>query len=104
MGHRPRRGGQGDRAGDAALIPDLADTAAPRSRVTSLTDRQRAVYDVISRYYKAVGEPCPASIVARRLKIQYTTARTHFTALARKGWLDRDITPATPRRSFLGRY
>lgn len=77
--------------------------AAQRQRAERMTERQRAVYDVISRYYKAVGEPCPASIVSRRLKIQYTAARSHITALARKGWLVQDITPATPRRHFLAR-
>lgn len=61
-----------------------------------LPSRQRAVLDVIVQYYRVTLEPCPGSIVARRIGIHHSTVQEHIGALYRKGWLVTANAPAKP--------
>lgn len=63
-----------------------------------LTTRQESVLVLVSDYYRATGEPCSASYLARRLSIHHSTVRDHLIALHRKGWLRSPNTPAVPLR------
>lgn len=63
-----------------------------------LTTRQRAVLDVVVRYYRAVEEPCPSTHVARRLGLHHSRVQQHFGSLYRKGWLRGPNAPAVPTR------
>jgi len=74
-----------------------------KSRPAQLTERQAVVFKIVSSYYRAVGEACPAAVVARKLNIHHEAARGHFAALHRKGWLVSGFAPAIPRRSYLFR-
>ena len=79
------------------------DASARAQEPAALTARQVHVYLLVTRYYEAVGDGCPASHVARRLGIHPEAARSHFATLCRKGWLVSDTSPAVPRRPFLVR-
>ena len=69
----------------------------------ALTPREAEMLDVVVAYYRATQEPCPASIVARRVAVSYSRVRRDgFRALHRKGWLLTDSSPATPRLSDRG--
>lgn len=63
-----------------------------------LTGRQRAVLDEIVRYYRATGEACPATYVARRLSMHHSSAQRHIELLHRKGWLRAPNAPSVPSR------
>lgn len=63
--------------------------------------RQGEVLDLIIRVYQVTQRPVSAAFVADRLAMDWATAREHFSALHRKGWLEIDGTPATPRPAYL---
>jgi hypothetical protein len=69
-----------------------------RASTLALTTRQRDVLDVVVRYYRAVEEPCPSTLVARRLGLHHERVRQHFQILHRKGWLRAPNAPAIPTR------
>ena len=60
----------------------------------TLTDRQRAIVVMIRRYFRATGEACPASFIARRLGLHHSTVQEHLSALHRKGILRGPNPPA----------
>lgn len=78
-------------------------TPAAAAEPPALTDRQAEILTFVSRYYEAVQEGCPSSLVARRLDLHHETIRRHFAELHRKGWLVTNASPATPARPFLAR-
>lgn len=63
-----------------------------------LPSKQRAVLDIIIRYYRATGEACPAAHIARRIDRHHSTIQEHLSALYTKGWLLTPNAPATPQR------
>jgi hypothetical protein len=69
-----------------------------RVPLTKLPGRQRAVLDVVVRYYRATQEPCPAAYLARRLEIHHSSVQRHMFLLHRKGWLRAPNSPAVPTR------
>lgn len=74
------------------------------SETRELTERQSAVLALVTAYcafHRVSG--CPASFVANRMGIHYSTVREHFAALYRKGWLASESCTAAPARSFLSR-
>jgi DNA-binding IclR family transcriptional regulator len=79
-----------------AFADDTRACCDDRRRPTSprtLTTKQRAVLEVIDAYQRATGEPCSASLLARRLRVHHSTIQGHLSALHRKGWL---LTPNAP--------
>jgi DNA-binding IclR family transcriptional regulator len=68
---------------------------APIDSLHTLTTRQRAIVTVIDDYTRVTGEPCPASYLARRLRLHHSSIQEHLSALHRKGWLR---TPNSPIR------
>lgn len=62
----------------------------------ALTGRQRAVLDFVRAYCRATGEPCPATIIARRMALHHSTVQEHLYALHRKGFLRAPNAPAVP--------
>lgn len=64
-----------------------------------LTDRQATIIATVDRYYRATGEPCPASYLARRLSLHHSTVQEHLVRLYRKGWLRAPNAPAVPART-----
>jgi Mn-dependent DtxR family transcriptional regulator len=69
------------------------DRRRPTTSPATLTTKQRAVLEVIGAYQRATGEPCSASLLARRLRVHHSTIQGHLSALHRKGWL---LTPNAP--------
>jgi predicted DNA-binding transcriptional regulator len=69
----------------------------------ALTQRQAAVYAQITAYHSVTHEGCPATYLARRLQLHHETVRDYFAVLFRKGWLERETSPAVPRVGFLTR-
>jgi hypothetical protein len=67
---------------------------APRE----LTPQQRAVFATVHHYHEAVGEPAPASYVARKLAITRQRVQEYFRVLSELGWLRSAGTPAVPAR------
>jgi hypothetical protein len=59
---------------------------------------QARVLAFVRAYYDVVGEPCSASLVARKLGRDVGTIRDHFAALHRKGWLRTRESPAWLKR------
>lgn len=57
---------------------------------------QAQVLAFVQAYYAVLHEPCPASVVARRLDRNPDTIREHFATLHRKGWLVGESSPAMP--------
>lgn len=82
---------------------DAAELPMAIQRAGDLTSRQSEVFLLVVRYHRLTGEGCPANIVANKLEIGHKTAREHFAALFRKGWLMTDASPAVPRRRYLAR-
>ena len=85
------------------MDPELQRSAADarssaRVQRMALPPRQRAALDVIVRYYRATSEPCPASLVARRMSVHKSTVQEHLSALHRKGWLRTANAPSVPTR------
>jgi hypothetical protein len=74
-----------------------------RQRVEPLTRRQTAVLAEITAYHSLTHEACPARYLARRLDLHHETIRDYFAVLFRKGWLQSETSPATPRKPFLKR-
>lgn len=64
-----------------------------------LTTQQRRTLETIRAYWEATGEPCPGSLLSRRLKLNRSTVMKHVAALHRKGWLRSSSAPAYPRDS-----
>lgn len=60
----------------------------------TLTGRQKAIVEMIRRYFRATGEPCPASFLARQLGLHHSTVQGHLVALHRKGLLRGPNPPA----------
>ena len=69
-----------------------------RVEFRNLTTQQRAVFATVSHYYEAIGEPVPASYVARRLSITRQRVGAIFMSLNRYGWLRSPGAPAVPVR------
>lgn len=63
-----------------------------------LPSRQRRALDVIVQYYRATGEACPSTLIARQMEVHHSTIQDHLAALYRKGWLRTPNAPATPTR------
>lgn len=61
-----------------------------------LTGRQQAALNVIVEYWRATGEPCPGSFVARRLNVHHSRAQEFISILHRKGWLRAPNAPSMP--------
>jgi DNA-binding MarR family transcriptional regulator len=62
-------------------------TASTNGSPAPRTEKQRAVYALAVRYYRATGEPCSMSYLARQLHKHPSTIRAHVRALAKKGWV-----------------
>lgn len=85
------------------MRPPIARCADAGIHPQPLTPRQGTIFDLVDAYYRVTREPCPATIIARRLGVSYQAVRRNgFDALYRKGWLECPGSPATPRR-FLAR-
>lgn len=69
-----------------------------RREFRELTYQQRSVFSAVAHYYETLGEPVPASYVARRFSISHERARQYFQALNKLGWLRTSSSPATPLR------
>lgn len=63
----------------------------------SLPERQRAVLNLVRRYFLATGEACPASYIARKLDLHHSTVQEHLNVLYHKGLLLTPNAPARPR-------
>lgn len=79
------------------MAPEVAAEPLP------LTDRQAQVLSVVTAYHEAVSEACPCRVVARKLGMHHEAVRGHYAVLYRKGWLESESSPATPRAPFLSR-
>lgn len=64
------------------------------------TEKQLEAFAAVSHYWEALGEPVPASHVARRIGVTRNRVLEHFAALNRLGWLRGPGTPAVPTRSL----
>lgn len=63
--------------------------------IANLPTRQRRVLEVIQAYDAATGgQPCPSTVIARRMRLAVPTVRDHLAALHRKGWLRAPGSPA----------
>src|SRR5262245_33280965 len=50
--------------------------------IEELSTRQRRVLEVIQAYDAATeGQPCPSTVIARRMRLDATTVRKHLAAL-----------------------
>lgn len=65
----------------------------PPTPIHQLTSKQRQIVEAIDAYVQATREPCPARLLARRMRIASTTMQEHLEALHRHGWL---VTPGGP--------
>jgi Mn-dependent DtxR family transcriptional regulator len=63
-----------------------------------LPTQQRRVLEVIQAYDHATEQPCPATVIARRLRVHHSTIQKHLIALHRKGWLRSPGAPAWLQR------
>jgi len=63
-----------------------------------LTPRQREVFAAVHHYHSAIGEPAPASFVAKKLSITKQRVQAYFQALNDLGWLRSAGSPAIPTR------
>lgn len=52
-----------------------------------LTDRQREVLQLMTRYGEQYEETPSVSFIARRLGVHRNTVQAHLEALCRKGWI-----------------
>lgn len=78
-----------------SIVTDASSTLL--GHLTLLPPRQAEVLAFVERYYDAVGEGCPASVVARKLNKHPETIRDYyFPVLHRKGWLKGGSSPAVP--------
>ncbi len=75
---------------------DHRETCTP-APVHTLPTQQRIVLEVVLQYHHMTGEACPASYLARRMRLHHSTVQQHLTALHRKGWLMTASGPAVPR-------
>jgi DNA-binding IclR family transcriptional regulator len=66
----------------------------------TLTTRQRVIVMAIDDYTRVTGEPCPASYIARRLRLHHSSVQEHLLALHRKGWLRSPHSPTKLRLSL----
>lgn len=62
-----------------------------------LTRRQEEALEAILRYYTFLRSPVPVSYVAAQLGVSHVRARVYLATLSRKGWLQTQSSPATPR-------
>jgi prohead serine protease/Mu-like prophage major head subunit gpT len=67
-----------------------------------LTPKQLEALAAVDHYYEALGEPAPASYVARKLGVTHERARFYFRALSDLGWLKGPTSPALPARRLPG--
>lgn len=65
-----------------------------------LTTKQRSVLTAIDRYVQATGEPCPATWLARHLRVHHSSIQRHVYLLHRKGWLRTPNAPSRLKRSL----
>jgi len=72
----------------------------PSRRGDGLTPQQAAVFASVSHYHEAIGEPVPASYVARKLAISKQRVQEIFHALSKLGWLRSAGSPAIPTRAL----
>ena len=72
-----------------------AGATPPTVPIAELPTRQRRVLEVIQAYDAATGgQPCPSTVIARRMRLTVPTVRDHLAALHRKGWLRSPGSPA----------
>lgn len=64
--------------------------------MTDLTDKQRRIAAVIEAYWRATGEGCSQTYVARQVGITRESLRGHLAALFRKGRLRSPTSPLIP--------
>jgi hypothetical protein len=62
-----------------------------------LTELQAQYLSVIAQMHAITGSGCQIGFLARHFAVHYETARETVGALARKGWLEDDVTPVKPR-------
>lgn len=84
---------------------DFQRSESPRAQPTkrvkrvarlALPSQQRAVLDIVVRYFRATGEPCPSTFIARKMNRDASTVREHLAALYAKGWMVTANAPAKP--------
>lgn len=63
-----------------------------------LTKQQRNVFALVSYYHDAIGEPVPATFVARRLNMSKQRVGQIFFSLYERGRLKGPGAPAVPKR------
>jgi DNA-binding MarR family transcriptional regulator len=73
---------------------------APPPPLHALPTQQRRIVEIVEAFERASGEPCPARLLARRLKLHHSTVQDHLSALERKGWL-RSKGPVSITRGLL---
>jgi Mn-dependent DtxR family transcriptional regulator len=76
------------------MMPETRAAAIGPPPLHGLTTQQRRIVETIDSYQRATGEACPASYLARRLRVHHSTMQDHFIALHRKGWLRAPTGPA----------
>lgn len=62
--------------------------------IHTLTTQQRRVLEAIDAYWRATGEACPCSVLARRFNLHHSSVQKHLVALHRRGWLRSSSAPA----------
>ena len=62
--------------------------------IRNLPTQQRRVLELIEAYGVATEQPCPSTVIARRLRLHHSTVQKHLIALHRKGWLRSPGSPA----------
>jgi predicted DNA binding protein len=69
-------------------LPTRVVTTSPaQQQPTPLTDRQREVLQLMTRYGELLEEPPTMAFLARRMRVDRSTIREHLEAIHRKGWL-----------------
>lgn len=75
---------------------DRRESGAP-APVYTLPTKQRVILEIVLEYHHMTGEACPASYLARRMRLHHSTVQEHLSVLHRKGWLTTATGPAIPR-------
>lgn len=73
---------------------DRTDTVDAPEPIHTLTTQQRRVLEAIDHYWRATGEACPGTVLARRFSLHHSTVAKHLGALHRRGWLRSPNAPA----------
>lgn len=59
----------------------------PDTTPAALTERQREVFVLVTRYTELCEEPPSVSFLARRMGVHRNTVQQHLSAIHRKGWI-----------------